>query len=413
MRKKLGLVAIALTIGSIASIANFNTTRIKAITQASEYAYGSWQKNEDIASHIKGEDSWWVSKTDYSFELNGVTWTFNYGRANTANEKDYKFELVGFTKNNEGVIDSHSILEYTENDDIEFYSLGQKILSEEKAEYGNHLSAIYSSPILFKENINIYLRNRYGGEFGSAVHLYFKAVDSDVTHIPDGSNVEEIIYEKDTWQPFYIDKEFESTASLNATGIGTGTGVKGDYNECALEFNTDSNWKLSYLKGHEVRLAIVYYTWAASNPRFPNDDAMTLVINDVVVNSTDATIAMLNSFASREPNSENLDRNICNWITTKDNYFGLTLRSTQKNLTNEGLEILASTSVEGQYTSCSNCLELLNYLNSVSGININYSNLIIPVAYTPAVLIVSGTIFAVLTGCSFAFIKRRRINKTN
>lgn len=404
--KKLGLLTLALTFGAIALGTGFNANSAKADTSASEYAYGSWQKNEDVAAEIKGKDAWYINKENHSFTLNGVTWTFNYGRANTSKESDYKVEIIGYAKSLEGEISSHSILEYEESEDAEFYSLGKALLREGDAEFGNHTSAIYSSPITFNENVNVYLRNRYGGEFGSNTFLYFKAVDSNVTYIPEGSTEESVLYEQDTWYKFTLDDG--ESASMNASGVGTGTGIKGDYNECAFEISANGHWRNKNLKGHDIRLAVVYYTW--ENVRFPVDDAMVLTINDVVVNSTAATAAMLNQFSQREPNTESTDRNLCDLITTTDNYFGLTFRSTQKNLTADSAEVLANTALTGEYTYCSNCLELLNYLNGIAGIQVYYSNINVMNTYGSTVIIVAVTVFAILVGCSLLIVKRSRLN---
>ena len=396
--KKLAILSIglaALALPCLAGLVGNNVSHAKADTEAATTVYGSWADNEGVVEQVKGDSGWWVAKRDGTFTLNGVEWTYNFGRTRVYGEGRSYFQLLTSAAGEE-----NSILNYDEVDNPVFYALGNQMLEDGKVEFGNQLSAVYSSPIVITEDLNLYYRVFDRGW----AFVYFEALEDIYYDADEDGTNESILYEEGHWYPLTHSGE---AIAIGAENAKEGTGTVGEFNEGAVHVTSAGNWKFSYIKGHTVRVAIALYHWSVAQ----GEDAVDLGIYDVVVNSTAATAAYMNELAGRAPNTENVNANVCNWIAQPNNYFSNTFKSVQYKLTEDGVATLAETAIESEHTSYTTALDLLNYFNlhvgnKTLGTNFNY----LP-TNNPTTLIVLVTVLAVALGLGgYIFFKKRKLH---
>jgi hypothetical protein len=120
----------------------------------------------------------------------------------------------------------------------------------------------------------------------------------------------------------------------------------------------------------------------------------------------------MTDLANRAPNEERPFLDTCALIKTTDNYFGNTLRSVQAELTDDAIATLNETALEGEHTSYTTVLGLLNYLNEQAGIDTYNSRLSLLVSNNPTTIVVFSAITVLVVALSaLAIYKKRKTHK--
>ena len=378
MKKKMffafGAISFALVLGAIGtSFSKIDVARADSV--ALDAAYGSFQDNESIKEQFAEQTGGgWAVGTNIEFTLNDAEWILSSGRYSPY-ARHNTVQLISQDGDN-GMPTPHNIATVDESDP--FYELGQAVVaSNAYYEEGQSLSALMlNTPVTFNENIAVTLNDYGSGE----ISVYVKLVDANDEY-----------YVQNTWKKLRLSGDKESYIQNGDTSWAWNAF---EYNR--VEDTSLNDWGINNLKNHQIQVAFVLRSWSNS---------VGVAFTSVTIDAYDSTVAMLNKFANLNP-----EKDLCNSLAGENNVYKNELVRTQYFLTEADLEALSETAIEGEFTSYTTALSLLNYLNEVAGIAQYQTQISSLIGNNPYTLVVMVLILTMtLAAIGLIVYKRRKI----
>lgn len=385
MKKKMffafGAISFALALGAIGT--SFSKTNVaRADSSALDAAYGSFQDNESIKEQFAEQTGGgWTVGTNIEFTLNDAEWIISSGRYSPYVHRDKPYarhntvQLIAQDADN-GMPTPHNIATVDESDP--FYELGQAVVaSNTYYGEGQSLSALMlNTPVTLNENIAFTLNDYGSGE----ISVYVKLLDANDEY-----------YVQNTWKKLRLPGSKETYIQNGDTSWAWN----------AFEFNrvedtSTNDWGINNLKEHQIQVAFVLRSWT---------NTVGAAFTSVTIDAYDSTVAMLNKFANLNP-----EKDLCNSLAGENNVYKNELIRTQHFLTEADLEALSETAIEGEFTSYTTALSLLNYLNENAGIAQYQTQITSLIGNNPYTLVVMVLILTMtLAAIGLIVYKRRKI----